>query len=60
MPTSHKRLSVGTGYMPSQQECNDLRGVVANLRGKLTLQDESCRLLAERCKKLKEFNKMLI
>ena len=50
MRTSLKYLSAGTDYTPSQQELNDLRGVVTNLGGELTLQAESYRLLMEKCK----------
>jgi len=60
MHTSLKCLSAGIGYTSSQQELNDLRGVVTNLGGKLTSQAESYRLLMEKCKQLEESNKMLI
>ena len=59
MRTLLKCLSVGTGYTPSQQELNDLRGVVTNLVGELTSQAESHRLLMEKCKELEESNKLL-
>ena len=45
--------------MLSQQELNDLRGVVTNLGVKLTSQAESYRLLMKKCKQLEESNKML-
>ena len=41
MHTSHKWLSAAIGYMPSQQESNNLRGVITNLGGELTSQAES-------------------
>ena len=57
--TSHIWLSAGTGSMPSQQEMNDLRGVVTNLGVELTSQAESYRLLMEKRKQLEESNQLL-
>jgi len=54
MRTSLKCLSAGTGYTPSQQELNDLRGVVTNLGGELTSQAESYWLLMEKYKQLEQ------
>ena len=59
MYNSHERLLVGTGYMSSQEELDDLRGVVTNLWGELTLQAKHYRILTEKYKQLKESNKML-
>jgi len=59
MRTSLKCLSAGTSSTPLQQELNDLRDVVTNLGGELTLQAESYRLLIEKCKQLEESNKLL-
>ena len=56
---SLKCLSAGTSSTPSQQELNDLRGVVTNLGDELTSQAECYRLLMEKCKQLDESNKML-
>ena len=59
MRTLLKCLSVGTSSTPSQQELNDLRGVVTNLGGELSSQAESYRLVMEKCKQLEESNKFL-
>ena len=59
MRTSLKSLSADTGSTPSQQELNDLRGVVTNLGGELSSQAESYRLVMEKCKQLEESNKLL-
>ena len=59
MRTLLKCLLAGTGYTSSQQELNDLRGVVTNLGGELTSQTESYRLLMEKCKQLEKLNKLL-
>ena len=59
MRASLKCLSAGTGSTPSQQELNNLRGIVNNFGGELTSQAESYRLLMEKCKQLEESNKLL-
>ena len=59
MRTSLKCLSAGTGSTLSRQELNDLKGVVTNLGGELSSQAESYWLLMEKCKQLKESNKLL-
>ena len=59
MHTSLKCLLVGTGFTQSQQELNDLRGVVTNLGGELTSQAETYRLVMEKCKQLEESNRLL-
>ena len=59
MHTSLKCLSTGTGSTPSHQELNDLRSVVTNLGGELSLQAESYRLVMKKCKQLEESNKLL-
>jgi len=59
MHSSHTWLSVETGYMPSQQELNDLKGVGTNLGGELTSQAESYWLFMEKYKQLEESNKIL-
>ena len=43
----------------SEQEFNDLRGVVTNLGSELTSQTESYRLVMEKCKQLEESNQLL-
>lgn len=49
----------GSGSTPSQQELNELRGVVTNLGGELSSQAGSYRLVMEKCKQLEESNRLL-
>ena len=50
MYTSHKWFLVGIGYVPSQDELDDLTDVAINLGGEPTSQDENHRMLIKKCK----------
>ena len=56
MYTSYRWFSVGIGYVSSQQQLNDLRGMVTNLGSEITSQYEMNRMLMEKYKRLEEFN----
>ena len=59
MYTSHKWLLSCIGFVSSQQELNDLMGVVTNLGDEVTLQAKNYRMLMGKYKQLEESTKML-